>query len=310
MFFAGNQLRGKGKQKPDAKYNTTVFTRNNRASRRRASRVAWFGRYILTGFSRTNRSDSRTPLFRRIGSAAGIFAVSAALMLGGAGCGGNGGGFSSGDSSDPLTGTWVKTGLESEGRSVSCPNTLTENNVVIDSCGSNETAQFNSNGTYTLTYPSRATASSTTTATTYFNLVVESGTYSVSDNTITFRRTSIGSDANGDGVIQASEITTLQTVTDANTVTANRVQIVKANIDVNAARLEITGINQTTNNTDGSTLVNSDGTVNANLSTATQIYGRPMPSPSPSAGTTTTGTTTTNTGTTGTGTTTGTTTGS
>jgi hypothetical protein len=157
--------------------------------------------------------------------------------------------------------------LESGIRSVSCPNTLTENGIVVDSCGTGETISFASGNRYAMTYPAGTDSR-------FGRLVQESGTYTTGKGgEIIFRRTLFGADTNRDGVLQSSEQTSLTTATSGN-VSANPVRTIRATIALNSNRLTLTGINSINTNTNGQTIVNSDGTVSDNLSTATLIFER------------------------------------
>ena len=133
----------------------------------------------------------------------------------GVGCGSSGGGLQSSRVGDNvLAGTWTRTGLSASGRSVSCPNTLTVNNIQVDSCTDTENITFNTDGTYTLSFP----------APRFVRRYTESGTYSYRGGTLTLNRTRIGFDGNGDGVIDpATEVTAFaaQTLVASVTLSGN-----------------------------------------------------------------------------------------
>ncbi len=143
------------------------------------------------------------------GIAVGI--VGGALLFGLAGCGGGGGGGfkSSASGSGPLVGTWTRTALTVEGASVSCPNNLTINTVVVDTCVAGETITFGNDGTYTRTFP----------ALRFGHLFEEIGTYTLSGSTLTLTRTATGEDADGSGTITSTEMTAITSQTVPNSVT-------------------------------------------------------------------------------------------
>ena len=161
----------------------------------------------MAGWIQNNRLTSRQLSLSGAACAAG-------LLIFAAGCGGGGddrAGFGNSDGSvsgtADLTGTWDLTGLAASGKSISCPsasnpntvqNILTVNNVEADRCIAGENIAFSGNN-YTITYP----------APRFINLTVESGTYSVGGGSITLSRNSQGFDTNNDGIISASETTSV-----------------------------------------------------------------------------------------------------
>ena len=78
-------------------------------------------------------------------------------------------------------------------------NILTVNDVEADRCYIGENIVFGGGNTYTITYP----------APRFLNLTVESGTYSLSDNTLTLSRNRRAMTLNNDGILAASEVASI-----------------------------------------------------------------------------------------------------
>jgi hypothetical protein len=104
-----------------------------------------------------------------------------------AGCSGSGQGFSSASTTtNTLIGTWTRAEITGAGSTITCPNSLAENNVVIDSCVAGETIEFfaptapGSLPMYMITDP----------ATKYGAVYTETGTYTYSGSTLTLTRNS------------------------------------------------------------------------------------------------------------------------
>jgi hypothetical protein len=186
------------------------------------------------------------------------------LLLAGCSGGSNGTGGQSGRAA--LIGTWTKTGLNAQGRFVSCPNSITVEGVLIDSCVAGETVTFNNDGTYNIVYP----------APRFINLANESGTWTLNnDSVLTMTRTTTGYDANNDGVITAPEMTDLASVSNPNAVPSNPRQRVVAQVSFSGGpTLNLLPIAQTEKDANGAFIVNSDGTVNATVTETNNIYTR------------------------------------
>ena len=158
-----------------------------------------FRRYALVQFSRS-------------GVAAGVLAM---LAAGVSGCGaGNGGGFRTATTGgNSLLGSWTRSALSVSGQTVTCPNQLTVNNIVVDSCAAGETITFNADSTYNITYP----------AARFGRLFAEYGTYSASGGTLTITRRTMATDTNGAGVLnpstQSVPINPVQVIPNAFSVT-------------------------------------------------------------------------------------------
>lgn len=203
---------------------------------------------------------------RNVGVLARAMGLFCAISLLSAGCGG-GSNRSDGQSGRAaLIGTWTKTGLSARGRYVSCPNSISAEGVLIDSCVAGETVTFNNNGTYTIVYP----------APRFINLTTESGTWTLNNNNIlTLTRTATGYDANNDGVITTPEITDLASVTNPNAVPSNPRQRVVAQVSFSSGpTLNLLPVMQTEKDANGTVIVNSDGTVNASVTETNSIYNR------------------------------------
>jgi hypothetical protein len=199
---------------------------------------------------------------------AGVFAcvmvLVGAISLLSAGCGGSSNNSGVQSSRAALVGTWTKSGLNARGRFVSCPNTITVEGVLVDSCVQGETITFNNNGTYSVTYPSPR----------FINLATESGNWTLIGNNLVMTRTSTGYDANNDNAIAAAEITDLVSVTNANGIPSNPRQRVVMQVRFVNGTLELTPVTQSVRDGSGNTVVNSDGTVNAEVNDSTGIYTR------------------------------------
>jgi hypothetical protein len=162
-------------------------------------------------------------------------------------------------------GTWVKTGVSSRGRFVSCPNSITIDGVLVDSCVHGELLQLNEDGTYSITYPPPR----------FINLTTESGTWTVNGSTLTLTRLQSGFDSNADGVIASGELTTLASVTDPNAVPENPRQSARFVLTFTNGTMELQAIPQETRDADGNVIVNGNGTVNATVADSTYIYEKP-----------------------------------
>lgn len=205
----------------------------------------------------------------------GLVACGLCLAFALAGCGSGSKGFTdSSQGKNPLLGTWLKRSLTFGDRSVSCPNSIdnsldksvtsvTQNNVVIDACGFDESVTFNADGTYKFIIPEPR----------FVHKTIEDGTYKVSGNTITLTRTKTSYDANGDNTIQSSEITTLTSVTDPNNVPLHPKQRVVLTYSISNGALNLTTVAQPTKDSNGVTIINSDKTVNAPVPGTTIEYG-------------------------------------
>lgn len=197
------------------------------------SAVVSLRRYALAGLRKAG-------LFA---SALGLFIIGSVTLVT-AGCGGDGGDdfASNGPSRATLTGIWNKSGLAIPGREVSCPNTLTTNNVTVDACVNGERIEFKSDGSYVATYP----------APRFLRLTTEEGTYSVDGDTLTLTRTRIGFDRNTDGLVNPAR--EVQPV--------NPTQRVVYDIDISGNTMTLAAVQQPLTKSDGTTFTNSDGSIN------------------------------------------------
>jgi len=200
---------------------------------------------------------------RRAGLLASAAGLVCAFTLALAGCGGDHGySSSSNDVSTRIVGTWVESALSYSGRFVTCPNSITVNNVVVDSCTNGDTIAFHSDGTYTATYPPP----------TFLQLTVEDCKYSVSGSKVTLTSLKEGYDANGDGVITDSETTTLASVTDPANPPKNPQKRSQFQAEVSGSQLTLTPIVAAVRDQNGNLIVNSDGTVNQDVPPTTRFF--------------------------------------
>jgi hypothetical protein len=123
----------------------------------------------------------------------------ACLALGLSGCGGSGGGFQSSiNASNPIIGSWTRSAVSVSGQTVTCPNSLAVNNIVIDSCAAGETLKFTSDGKYSLTYPVQR----------FGHVYAEFGLYKLAGSRLTLTRLTTGTDRDGNGLIDPATETT------------------------------------------------------------------------------------------------------
>ncbi len=189
---------------------------------------------------------------------AGLFSIVALLTTG---CG-SGDRLNSAANRSGLVGTWTRSVIEASGRVVTCPNSLTVDGILIDSCVSGEMLTLRNDGTYTITYPSPK----------FINLSTEDGTYSVSKNVLTLKRLTSSFDTNGDGIIGNGETTTLSLVTNASSIPANPQQRLVYTFDLSVQGLSLTPVLNPTTDASGQPIVNGDGTVNASEPNAVSQY--------------------------------------
>lgn len=195
---------------------------------------------MATAFKPRRSALRRQDLAGRIQYGATAAIMAAGLLLFSAGCGGSGSnnaGFGNNgvvSSSTNLSGTYDLTGLSASGKAVVCPtstsnsgvgNVLTVNNVEADRCYIGENIVFGGGNTYTIIYP----------APRFLNLTVESGTYSLSGNTLTLSRNRRSYDSNNDGIIAASEVVSIspsQNVSGSITLSNGTLTFTPQNSDV------------------------------------------------------------------------------
>lgn len=206
-----------------------------------------------------------TPKAWRFASALGlIFSISTVV----AGCGGGDDLSPTASAAAELAGTWNKIGLDVEGRSVSCPNTLTVNNVIVDACAAGEgitfTATNATSGNYRLTYP----------ASRFGNLTQETGRYEYSGgDTLTLSRTGVSYDANRDGQLDvATEVSTISPT-----------QRITYDIDIVGNIMTLQAIQGPLTKSDGTRFTNSDNSINVAILTVDGTLPQDAPTTDPSS---------------------------
>lgn|GEM_PF-6108312 len=200
---------------------------------------------------------------KRIGQLATMVGAISLLSLLTVGCG-SGDSLSAVGGGGSLTGTWLLSALQNSGRLVTCPNDLVVDGIRVDACVTGETLVLRDDRTYTQTFPPDK----------FGKLTVVNGTYSTSGGRVTFKSLTSGFDSDGDGIIGAGETTALSPVTDPNNVPASPQQRFVADVVVTVTEMTVTQIAFPTTEASGLPVVNSDGTVNAPVTSAQMVYAR------------------------------------
>ena len=163
-------------------------------------------------FGSRKQRDDQPSRFRCTFGGLLVIVICAALIS--AGCGGGGGSSSSSGSSNgtiaaptaaDLVGHWIQTSIAGSGPFVQdsspCPGSV----LGVASCGSNDNIQFNSDGTFVHQFADRTAGSK--------SIEIERGTFvssadpaESSDSLLTLNVTAGGADTNGNGILDASEV--------------------------------------------------------------------------------------------------------
>lgn len=159
----------------------------------------------------SSKSKRRKNTRRHISFLPGILLFVCTVGIISAGCGGGSGGKSTNGNGTiahltaaNLTGQWVQTNIGGTAPFISqtspCPGQV----LGVASCGSNDNILFSNDGTFIHQYANRAPGSK--------NLYIEQGTYSLgsdtnsNSSTLTLNVAANGADANGNGILDTSEV--------------------------------------------------------------------------------------------------------